>query len=84
MRCLFIHTPFIAEVGTLYLFCHNDLRASCWSGCRSRYYHNYRIDQVTLTRVYYGGIPDVIQVAQHYYIESALLEMFTNQMVFSW
>jgi regulation of enolase protein 1 (concanavalin A-like superfamily) len=35
-------------------------------------------------RVYYGGVPQFIQVAQHFFMESALLEFFATAKVFGW
>ncbi|KAJ7716984.1 hypothetical protein B0H14DRAFT_3171010 [Mycena olivaceomarginata] len=34
-----------------------------------------------LLRTYYGGVPHHIQVAQHFFVESPLLELFANRMV---
>ncbi|KAJ7085416.1 hypothetical protein B0H15DRAFT_910362 [Mycena belliarum] len=52
--------------------------------CNRRYYHNYSVHKQSSLRTYYGGVPSVIQVAQHFFIESALLELFANGMVFGW
>ncbi|KAJ7185334.1 hypothetical protein C8R46DRAFT_981891 [Mycena filopes] len=52
--------------------------------CKTRYYHNYQVHKGTSIRTYYGGVPDVVQVAQHFFIESSLLELFANNMVFGW
>ncbi|KAJ7741865.1 hypothetical protein B0H16DRAFT_1323588 [Mycena metata] len=52
--------------------------------CNIRYYHNYHVHKQTSLRTYYGGVPDVVHVAQHFFIESALLELFANNMVFGW
>ncbi|KAJ7106902.1 hypothetical protein C8R44DRAFT_637688, partial [Mycena epipterygia] len=52
--------------------------------CNRRYYHNYFVHKQSSLRTYYGGVPNVIQVAQHFFIESALLELFGNGMVFGW
>ncbi|KAJ7708089.1 hypothetical protein B0H17DRAFT_971679, partial [Mycena rosella] len=52
--------------------------------CNRRYYHNYYVHKQSSLRTYYGGVPNVIQVAQHFFIESALLELFANGMVFGW
>ncbi|KDQ11488.1 hypothetical protein BOTBODRAFT_35366 [Botryobasidium botryosum FD-172 SS1] len=73
-------TLFTSSEGALPIFTHS-LRCR---GCRTSYYHNYRVDSATSTRVYYGGVPDVIQVAMHYYIESSLLESFTTYMFLAW
>ncbi|KAL4256186.1 hypothetical protein AB1N83_012856 [Pleurotus pulmonarius] len=60
---------------TTSLYCH---------GCHTRYYHNYSIHKQTLTQTYYGGVPNVIQVAQHYFMEACLLELITTGKVFGW
>ncbi|KAK7026326.1 hypothetical protein R3P38DRAFT_3269302 [Favolaschia claudopus] len=52
--------------------------------CHIRYYHDYHVHKQSSLRTYYGGVPDVVQVAQHFFVESALLELFTNNMVFGW
>jgi len=52
--------------------------------CHSRYHHYYRVHAQSSSRTYYGGVPDVIQVAKHYFIESAVLELFVNCRVFGW
>ncbi|KAK7012469.1 hypothetical protein R3P38DRAFT_2790720 [Favolaschia claudopus] len=52
--------------------------------CHRRYYPNYHVRKSTSLRTYYGGVPRSIQVAQHFYIESPLLELFANGMVFGW
>ncbi|KAK6971993.1 hypothetical protein R3P38DRAFT_2751037 [Favolaschia claudopus] len=53
-------------------------------GCHRRYYPNYHVRKSTSLRTYYGGVPRSIQVAQHFYIESPLLELLANGMVFGW
>ncbi|KAJ7164484.1 hypothetical protein C8R46DRAFT_901653 [Mycena filopes] len=52
--------------------------------CHRRYYHNYYVHKSSSLRTYYGGVPNVIQVAQHFFVESTLLELFANGMVFGW
>ncbi|KAK7035094.1 hypothetical protein R3P38DRAFT_2518773, partial [Favolaschia claudopus] len=52
--------------------------------CHRRYYNNYYIDHTASLRVYYAGVPEVLQVATHFFIESALLKVFANGMVFGW
>jgi hypothetical protein len=54
------------------------------SDCHFRYYHNYRVHKATSKRMYYGSVPEYIQVAQHYFFEADLLEFFANAMVFGW
>ena len=52
--------------------------------CHQRYYLNYRVQKSSSERVYYGGVPDIIQVAQHFFFESALLEFFAVSQLFAW
>lgn len=54
------------------------------SGCYRRYYLNYSVHKESSSRTYYGGVPDCIQVAQHFFIEASLLEFFSNGMAFGW
>ncbi|KIM42532.1 hypothetical protein M413DRAFT_408395 [Hebeloma cylindrosporum] len=53
-------------------------------GCNRRYYHNNFVHDASNTRVYYGGVPQFVQVAQHFFMESALLEFFATAKVFGW
>ncbi|OJA10919.1 hypothetical protein AZE42_08232 [Rhizopogon vesiculosus] len=50
----------------------------------STYYHNYRTHNADSTRMYYAGVPSIIQAARHFYIEAALLELFAAMKVFGW
>ncbi|KAJ6580125.1 hypothetical protein DFH09DRAFT_855229, partial [Mycena vulgaris] len=50
--------------------------------CNRRYYHNYHVHKQSSLQTYHGGVPETVQVAQHFFIESALLELFANNMVF--
>ncbi|KAF9552614.1 hypothetical protein CPC08DRAFT_595228, partial [Agrocybe pediades] len=52
--------------------------------CRVRYYNNYSADLATGTRTYYQGVPEIIQVAEHSYMERSLLEFFSLCMLFGW
>ncbi|KAK7013809.1 hypothetical protein R3P38DRAFT_3575169 [Favolaschia claudopus] len=52
--------------------------------CHRRYYNDHYVSHESRLRVYYTGVPDVLQVAKHFFIESALLEVFANGMVFGW
>lgn len=54
------------------------------SGCHRRYYHNFDVHKQSSTRRYYEGVPGVLQAAQHFFIESDLLEFFANGKVFGW
>ena len=35
-------------------------------------------------RTYYGGLPDVIQVGEHQFVEARVLELFTAQALHAW
>lgn len=50
--------------------------------CKTRYHVNNYIHNSQ--RIYYHGVPDVLQVAQHFFIEAALLELFVAGQVFGW
>ncbi|KAG2746555.1 hypothetical protein P692DRAFT_201877121 [Suillus brevipes Sb2] len=52
--------------------------------CHARYYPNYWTNNTDSTRIYYAGVPSVIQAARHFYIEAALLELFAATKVFGW
>ncbi|KAJ7254975.1 hypothetical protein B0H12DRAFT_1289102 [Mycena haematopus] len=74
--------------GTMFTLRHGALPIYTTSlycrGCYRRYHHNYYVHKGSSLRTYYGGVPDVVQVAQHFFIESALLELFANNMTFGW
>ncbi len=52
--------------------------------CFTRYHHNYLVHDQTSRRQYYAGVPDIIQVAKHYFIEAQLLELIAVGKVFGW
>ncbi|KAF4621729.1 hypothetical protein D9613_012176 [Agrocybe pediades] len=66
-------TLFTLREGILPIF---TTSLSC-SECRIRYHNNYSLDLDTGIRSYYKGVPDVIQVAEHCYMERSLLEFFS-------
>ncbi|KAH6901186.1 hypothetical protein BKA70DRAFT_1114809, partial [Coprinopsis sp. MPI-PUGE-AT-0042] len=53
-------------------------------GCLRRYHHNYVLHNRSESRTFYPGVPEVIQVAQHFFFEARLLEFFANGKVFGW
>ncbi|KDQ10250.1 hypothetical protein BOTBODRAFT_178283 [Botryobasidium botryosum FD-172 SS1] len=77
-------TLFTLREGALPVFCNSLI---C-QGCSTRYYHSYKVQKKAEipTRVYYdnAAAPEVFQVTMHHFMESALLELFVNQMVFMW
>lgn len=50
--------------------------------CKRTYHHNFYVHGGT--RTYYGGMPEVIQVAMHYFMDQALLEFFATSQEFAW
>ncbi|KAJ3871030.1 hypothetical protein F5051DRAFT_341442 [Lentinula edodes] len=50
--------------------------------CSTQFYPNYYT--FGGSRMYYEGIPDIIQVSKHHYIEKALAELLITQMVMAW
>ncbi|TFK17030.1 hypothetical protein FA15DRAFT_683625 [Coprinopsis marcescibilis] len=51
-------------------------------GCRTVYHHNYAVKNGVQT--YYGGVPGVIEIGKHHYVEKAEINMFINLMLISW
>ncbi|KAH6907643.1 hypothetical protein BKA70DRAFT_1104746 [Coprinopsis sp. MPI-PUGE-AT-0042] len=54
--------------------------------CHRRYYHNYVVhaNPAVNSRTYYPGVPDVLQVAEHFFVDVTLLELFANGKMFGW
>ncbi|KAL1937192.1 hypothetical protein VTO73DRAFT_14465 [Trametes versicolor] len=50
--------------------------------CHSNYHHNFVVQAGV--RIYYGGVPDVIQVSEHKFVERRVLELFTALSLYSW
>lgn len=59
------------------------MMAHCaWSECRRNYHHNYYVEDGK--RIYYGGLPQYLQVGEHQFVEDKLVEMWIGNMVLSW
>lgn len=52
--------------------------------CYRRYYLNYFVDKTSSQRVYYDGIPAIIEASPHAFIVTPLLEMFANAKMLGW
>lgn len=50
--------------------------------CKVNYHSNFYVHQGR--RVYYGGIPDIIQVGEHQFVERKVVELWVTLMVVSW
>ncbi|KAF9220169.1 hypothetical protein BS17DRAFT_769559 [Gyrodon lividus] len=47
--------------------------------CPHQYHHNYVVHKIDDAHVYHGGVPEVIQVATHFFIDSQVLEVLLLQ-----
>jgi hypothetical protein len=51
-------------------------------GCSTNYHHDYSVkDDI---RTYYGGIPSVVHVGDHQFVERDVLNLFIALMLNSW
>jgi CxC5 like cysteine cluster associated with KDZ transposases len=46
------------------------------------YHHNYRVYQGQ--RIYYDGLPNIVQIGEHQFAERQLINMWILMMVLSW
>ena len=53
-----------------------------YAECSTSYEHCYSVKDNTCT--YYEGIPDVIKVSEHQFVEREVLNLFTGLMLLSW
>ena len=61
---------------------YNSYHETCSLGCNTNYHHDYSVkDDV---RTYYEGVPDVIKVGDHQFVEREVLNLFTGLMLISW
>jgi hypothetical protein len=52
-------------------------------GCNTAYYKNYLVKN-GMRHYYDGDMPDIIQVAEHQYVECQLINMWTTDMNIAW
>lgn len=52
------------------------------SGCNTNYQHDHYVRGDK--RTYYEGVPDVIQVGEHQFVEREVQNLFTGLMLLSW
>ncbi|KAF8236156.1 hypothetical protein L208DRAFT_1019439, partial [Tricholoma matsutake] len=50
--------------------------------CKINYHHSFCIEGSR--QIYYNGIPDVIQVGEHQFVEWKVINMFMTLMLVSW
>ncbi|KAF8870548.1 hypothetical protein BD779DRAFT_1478769 [Infundibulicybe gibba] len=58
---------------SVHLMCHQ---------CSTNYHHNFSVHGGL--RTYYGGVPDIIQIGEHQFVEQVVLNLFTGMMLVSW
>ena len=50
--------------------------------CKTNYHNNYSV--CGGVRTYFGGVPDLIQVGEHQFIETALINTWVDLMLTAW
>ncbi|KAF8585415.1 hypothetical protein K439DRAFT_1646619 [Ramaria rubella] len=65
--------------GALPVYSHSLYCAKCFT----RYHPIFCVNKQASMHTYYDGLPDVIQVSQRYFFETALLELQANAMCFA-
>ena len=53
-----------------------------FSECRMSYHNNYRV--FNGQRTYYPGIPQLIQIGEHQFVEVTVVEVWRAEMLFGW
>ena len=51
-------------------------------GCNVNYHHNYQVFQGQ--RIYYDGLPNIVQIGEHQFAERKLINTWILMMVLSW
>lgn len=46
----------------------------CYLACEINYHYNFKVFKGKCT--YYGGIPDIIQISKHWFVEQLVIEMW--------
>ena len=44
--------------------------------CEINYHHNFKVSKGE--RVYYGGVPDVVQIGEHQFVERQVIEIWLS------
>jgi hypothetical protein len=50
--------------------------------CHTNYHHNFRVKDGV--RTHYDGVPDVIQVGEHQFVERRVIELWRELMLVAW
>jgi hypothetical protein len=54
----------------------------CHVDCSTNYHHNFSVS--TDFRTYYDGVPDLIQVGEHQFVEKRVVNLFIGMMLLAW
>jgi len=60
-----------------------DLGAHYPLECSRRYHHDFYVGQDQL-RVYYDRLPDILQLSEHHFAETRLIDLWRMTMVNGW
>jgi len=81
-------TRYRVAAAVLFTAAHGPI--PCWSHsfacrkCHTRYYHNYYVHDSRSRRTYYGGMPSVLHVRTHVFVQRSLCTRFEMSMVCAW
>lgn len=82
MRAHALRILFTLSVTVRCMYLVDSIHPNTSLGCNTNYHHDYSVkDDV---RTYYGGIPDVVQVGDHQFVERVVLNLFIGLMLNSW
>ena len=65
-----------------YILLDPEMTHLCSVDCSTNYHHNLSVSADLCT--YYGGVPDIIQVGEHQFIEKRVLNLFIRMMLVAW
>jgi len=73
---------YIAKVSKMRKLMSDNHNHSHNVGCSINYHHNYHVENNW--RIYYHGVPEIIQVSKHQFVEQKVIELWTTLMLVSW
>jgi hypothetical protein len=76
---LFIFTVPVSRAVYAVYFC---LVLISLSECKTNYHNNFSVQNGI--RTYYGGVPDLIQVGEHQFVEASLINTWVDLMLTAW
>lgn len=73
---------YIVSVHCFFIFIQTKYILNFILDCKVNYHHNFRI--VDKQRIYNCGIPDILQIGEHQFAETSLINQWITMMLFSW